>query len=193
MELGDRDWEKEIKIRLFHQRYYSEYELYQIIYQLVKTLSIMQINKITHRDIKPQNVLIINEIYKLCDYGEAKIINGNELVIQNVRGSQLFMSPILFYAYKHNISKVMHNTYKSDVFSLGMCILLASCLTGYALYDIRELVDINAISKIINNKLHKRYSVKLINLIIQMLQIDENLRMDFIQLELYLLNYWNNN
>ena len=192
MELGDRDWEKEIQIRLLHQRYYTEYELFQIVYQLVKTLSIMQMNKISHRDVKPQNVLIINGIYKLCDYGETRIIDGNGLVIQNVRGSQLFMSPILFYAYNHNISQVMHNSYKSDVFSFGMCILLASCLTGYALYDIRELLDINAISKIINNKLKQRYSSKLINLIIQMLQIDENLRMDFIQLETYILNLFKN-
>ena len=192
MELGDRDWEKEIQIRLLHQRYYTEYELFQIVYQLVKTLSIMQMNKISHRDVKPQNVLIINGIYKLCDYGETRTIDGNGLVIQNVRGSQLFMSPILFYAYNHNISQVMHNSYKSDVFSLGMCILLASCLTGYALYDIRELLDINAISKIINNKLKQRYSSKLINLIIQMLQIDENLRMDFIQLETYILNLFKN-
>ena len=81
------------------------------------------------------------------------------MLIQNVRGILLFMSPILFYAYNHNISQVMHNSFKSDVFSLGMCILLASCLTEYQLYDIRELVDIKVISKIINNKLSKRYSI----------------------------------
>ena len=91
MELGDRDWEKEIKIRLLHQKYYSEYELFQIVYQLVKTLSIKKMNKISHRDVKPQNALIINGIYKLYDYGEAKIIDGNILLIQNVKGSQLFM------------------------------------------------------------------------------------------------------
>ena len=74
-----------------------------------------------------------------------------------------------------------------------MCALLAANLSGYILYDIRELVDIKAISNIINNKLKKRYSYNLINLILQMLQIDENKRMDFIQLEIYLLHYWNNN
>ena len=74
-----------------------------------------------------------------------------------------------------------------------MCVLLAANLSGYILYDIRELVDIKAISNIINNKLKKRYSYNLINLILQMLQIDENKRMDFIQLEIYLLHYWNNN
>ena len=192
MELGERDWEKEIQLRIMHQRYYTEVELLQIINQLVKTLSLMQKYNVTHRDIKPQNILIKNGIYKICDFGEARVISGNGVVIQHIRGSQLYMSPILFYAYNHNILQVMHNSYKSDVFSLGMCILLAASLSGYALYEIRELVDINAISKIINNKLGGRYSINTINIITQMLQIDENLRMDFIQLEELLLQYWKN-
>ena len=188
MELGERDWEKEIQLRFLHQKYYSEYELYQIIYQLVKTLSLMQRYNVSHRDIKPQNILIINGIYKICDFGEASIIDGNGLVIQHVRGSQLYMSPILFYAYNHNVSQVLHNTYKSDVFSLGMCILLAATLSGYTLYDIREIIDINTITKIIFNALNGRYSKNIINLIIKMLQIDENLRMDFIELEKFISN-----
>ena len=190
MELGDRDWEKEIQLRLLHQKYYTEYELYQIIYQLVKTLSIMQQNNVTHRDIKPANVLIMNGIYKICDFGEASIINGNGVVIQSVRGSQLFMSPILFYAYNHNVPQVMHNTYKSDVYSFGMCILLAATLSGYTLYDIREILDIQQVSKIIINKLRSRYSINFINLLLQMLQIDENLRMDFIHLENYIRSFY---
>ena len=188
MELGERDWEKEIQLRFLHQKYYSEYELYQIIYQLVKTLSLMQRYNVSHRDIKPQNILIINGIYKICDFGEARIIEGNGLVIQHVRGSQLYMSPILFYAYNHNVAQVLHNTYKSDVFSLGMCILLAATLSGYTLYDIREIIDINTITKIIFNALNRRYSKNFINLIIKMLQIDENLRMDFIELEKFISN-----
>ena len=192
MELGERDWEKEIQLRILHRKYYTEVELLQIIIQLVKTLSLMQKYNVTHRDIKPQNILIKNGIYKICDFGEARVISGNGIVIQHIRGSQLYMSPILFYAYNHNILQVMHNSYKSDVFSLGMCILLAASLSGYAIYEIRELVDINAISKIINNKLGGRYSINTINIITQMLQIDENLRMDFIQLEELLLQYWKN-
>ena len=190
MELGERDWEKEIQLRLLHQRYYTEYELYQIIFQLVKTLSIMQQNNITHRDIKPANVLIMKGFYKICDFGEASIISGNGLAIQNVRGSQLFMSPILFYAYNHNVPQVLHNVYKSDVFSFGMCILLAATLSGYTLYDIREILNYKEISKIVINKLSSRYSMNFINLLLQMLQIDENLRMDFVHLENYLIRFW---
>ena len=72
MELADRDWEQEIKNRKSHLLYYSEFELINIMSQLIKTLSLMQKNHITHRDIKLQNILLLNDMYKICDFGEAR-------------------------------------------------------------------------------------------------------------------------
>ena len=149
MELGERDLEKEINNRRALKKYYSENELLDIILQLVKTLSLMQKNNITHRDVKPQNILLIKGLYKLCDFGETKIIAGNGPILQSVRGSELYMSPILFYAYNKNVPHVLHNTYKSDVFSLGMCILLAACLTIRPLCDIREIKNMYTVETII--------------------------------------------
>ena len=190
MELGGIDWEREIIMRKSHSLFYSEYELFEIIKQLVKTLSSMQKNNVTHRDIKPQNVLVSRGVYKLCDFGDVKIINGEGVIMQPVRGSELYMSPILFYAYNKHVSAVLHNTYKSDVFSLGMCLLLASTLTSKTLYNIRELRDINIVSSIVTKALIKRYSQNIIDLIIKMLQIDENLRFDFTELEEYISRIW---
>jgi len=190
MELIETDWDLEIKNRKEKSSYYSEKELLQIIFQLVKTLSLMQKNNVTHRDIKPQNVLVSRGIYKLCDFGDVKIINGDGVIMQPVRGSELYMSPILFYAYNKHVTTVLHNTYKSDVFSLGMCILLASTLTSKTLYNIRELRDINIVSSIVTKALIKRYSQNIIDLIIKMLQIDENLRFDFTELEEYISRIW---
>ena len=190
MELAERDFEKEINSRRAAKKYYTEEELLDIIIQLVKTLSLMQKNNITHRDVKPQNILLIKGFYKLCDFGETKIITGVGPILQSVRGSELYMSPILFYAYNKNVPSVLHNTYKSDVFSLGMCTLLAACLTARPLCDLREIKNMITIETIIINNLINRYSKKMINLIIKMLEIDENLRMDFIQLEEYISNIW---
>ena len=190
MELAEKDLEKEINSRRTHRKYYSESELLDIILQLVKTLSLMQKNNITHRDVKPQNILLLKDTYKLCDFGETKVITGVGPILQSVRGSELYMSPILFYAYNKNVQTVLHNTYKSDVFSLGMCILLAACLTPRPLCDIREIKNMLTIETIIINNLINRYSKKMINLILKMLEIDENLRMDFIQLEGYISNVW---
>ena len=188
MELAERDWEKEIQNRFLYQKYYTENELCQIIYQLIKTFSLLQRYNISHGDIKPENILIIKGYFKICDFGEAKIVDSSGYIIQPVRGSQLYLSPILFYAYNQNIEKVLHNPYKSDVFSLGMCLLLAASLSGDILYNIREYMDMKDISKIIFNNLNTRYSLKIINLIIKMLQIDEKLRLDFIELESFITN-----
>ena len=190
MELGDRDWEKEIIMRKTYSSFYTEYELFQIIMQLIKSLALMQKNNVTHRDIKPQNILLCQNIFKICDFDEAKVIEGNGLILQPVRGSELYMSPILFYAYNSQVINVLHNTYKSDVFSLGMTILLAAALSAKPLCDIRELKDMNVISQIINDSLNSRYSPNIIKLIIKMLQLDENLRADFIDLETYISNLW---
>ena len=190
MELAETDLEKEIKKRKELNKYYTEGELLNFILQMVKTLSLMEKNSITHRDVKPQNILLIKGMYKLCDFGETKIISGVGPILQAVRGSELYMSPILFYAYNRNVPNVLHNTYKSDVFSLGMCTLLVASLSLRPLCDIREIKNMVTIETIIINNLVNRYSKKMINLILKMLEIDENLRMDFIQLEEYISNVW---
>ena len=186
MELGERDWFKELKIREAYFMHYSENELFDIITQLVKTLSLMQKNNITHRDIKLQNIILCKGIYKLCDFDESEIVNQNTEVCQTIKGSKLYMSPILYYALKRKEENVIHNPYKSDVFSLGMCSLFAASFTRKLLCDIREIKDMNLISQIINKALNKRYSHKFINLIVKMLQLDEKLRFDFLELEEYI-------
>ena len=84
---------------------------------------------------------------------------------------------------KRNGKYILHNSYKSDVFSLGFCILLAATLKVDSLYVIREIKDMNLLQKEVYNFLKKRYSDKLINIIIAMLEIEEKNRVDFIELE----------
>lgn len=183
MEIGERDWDQEIIIRRKKEQYYTEPELFNIANQLIKTLSLMQKNHITHRDIKHQNILVVNGNYKLCDFGEIRSMKGNGVVVQRIRGSELFMSPILFYGLRANLIQVKHNTYKSDVFSLGMCLLYAATMHFDGTDEIRELIDMNKIKIILEKYLKERYSDKFINLLLKMLETKEDLRPDFEQLE----------
>jgi serine/threonine protein kinase len=183
MELGEMDWEKEINLRRQKNLYYTENELINISSQLIKTLSLMQKYHITHRDIKPQNILIVNGKYKLCDFGEIRIMEREGIVVQRIRGSELYMSPILFYGLRANMIQVKHNTYKSDVFSLGMCIIYAATMYFNCTDEIREITDMKIIYNVLNKYLGERYSNKLISLIFIMIQIEEELRPDFIKLE----------
>ena len=81
MELCERDFEQEMKLRSINFNYYSEQELYNIMYQLIVTLAFLQKNHITHRDIKPQNILISNGIYKLCDFGDVRLMQREGIVV----------------------------------------------------------------------------------------------------------------
>ena len=180
MEAAECDWENEIKSRSQYQAFYSEEELMKILTNLIQTFAKLQNLGICHRDVKPQNILCFSQNnYKISDFGEAKKkkrkrINGSlvydfeaDTSKQTVRGTELYMSPILFQAL-HNCPEVdlEYNAYKSDVFSLGLCMLLASTLGFDALYDIRELYDMNKIIKIIDSYLNTRYSKKSINIIL---------------------------
>ena len=65
MELAITDWEKEILNMQKARTYYTEQKLMKILSSLVKTFSQLQKNNVSHRDIKPQNILIFeNDIYR---------------------------------------------------------------------------------------------------------------------------------
>ena len=192
LELADRDWEKEIISRRRYHKYYSEDELINIMWQLVKTLSLLQKNHITHRDIKLQNILLLNNQYKICDFGEARKLLQKGIIVQPIRGSELYMSPIQFFGLEKKFDYVQHNTYKSDVFSLGICILFAANLSDNCIYDIRELKDMNKIKNIVISYLSRRYSIKFIHCLLILLEIQEKNRPDFISLEDIILKTFNN-
>ena len=200
MELAKTDWEKEILHRQKTKLYYSEETLLKILSSLVKTFSQLQKNNVSHRDIKPQNILIFEnvvgmsktensegDIYKLADFGEAKeLIKDLEATNkQTLRGTELYMAPVLFQALrsKKMIKYIKHNTYKSDVFSFGLCSLFAATLCFESVYDVREAKNNVSIRFILEKYLSKRYSFDTINIISQMLDINEITRKDFIELE----------
>ena len=183
MELAQWDWEQEINIRKKLKKYYSEKELFSITKQLIKTLSFLQKNHITHRDIKLQNILLVNNKYKICDFGESRTLNQKGIIVQPIRGSELYMSPILFSGLNQKLSHVTHNTYKSDIFSLGMCILFAATLDCNSLYEIREMNNMIKIRNVLIKYLSKKYSSNFIEIILCLLEVKEKKRPDFIQME----------
>ena len=186
MELSSGDWDKEIRIRLMQGNNYSEKELINILFQLSSSLLYIQQNfHISHRDIKPQNVLVFpNNKYKLADFGEAK--EAKIMRQRNtLRGTELFMSPALYDGLKHEMNDVSHNPFKSDVFSLGYCFIYAAALNFNLLYQVRDIVDNKNINMILHKFLGKHYSEKFIVLLASMLEMDESKRYDFIDIKNY--------
>ena len=184
MERAQNDWSVDIRKRRVSKKLYKEEEIINILKQVVAGLSFMQQQKITHRDIKPQNILLFKgNIFKIADLGEAKAAeNINQQM--TLRGSELYMSPLLYDKYNNNKKEVFHNPYKSDVFSLGFSCLYAMNLNLNIIENIRELKNMKMIVNSINKDLKdKNYSDKLIQIIYKMIEIDENKRYDFIELE----------
>ena len=180
MELAYTDWNKEIKRRILAKKYYKENELIDLLKQIIKGFLYLQKKNIAHRDIKPQNILLFpDNKYKICDFGEAKNIK-NKTEQSTLRGSELFMSPLLYKGFKYNQKKVVHNPYKSDVFSLGYCLLYAICLNIKILENIRELNTLRSVINEINKfNIKYRYSDKFMKIISGMVEPNEEIRYDF--------------
>ena len=167
-------------------------ENFYILESLVDTFAYLQQIGICHRDIKPQNILCFGEKgYKISDFGEAKYrkkwrlkqTSVNYTSMQTVRGTELYMSPILYSALKSCPNKgANHNVFKSDVFSLGMCFLFASCLDYKSLYEIRKVNNMKKLTDLVEHCVNGKYSQNFIDILLCMLQINEKERPDFIEL-----------
>lgn len=184
MEVAKTDWEKEINLRSSKYNFYTENEIIYILKQLTSALAYLQENKVSHRDVKAQNILVFDKnIYKIADFGEAKQFRDGKKILSTLRGTELYMSPILFVGLQNRTFDVKHNPYKSDVFSLGMCVLYACTLSIKMLCKVRDFTDNSKLRNFLNVALGKRYSQGLIDVLGRMLSIPEDGRPDFCQLK----------
>ena len=90
--------------------------------QLTSGIACAHDSYIIHRDIKPQNVLILDDgRVKITDFGIAMALNNNELTQTNsVMGSVHYLPP--------EQASGSGSTIKSDIYSLG--ILMYELITG---------------------------------------------------------------
>uniref|UniRef100_A0A8C6Y3S6 Serine/threonine-protein kinase 36 n=1 Tax=Naja naja TaxID=35670 RepID=A0A8C6Y3S6_NAJNA len=109
---------------------YAEGELFQILEddgnlpeeqvqviaaQLISALYYLHSHRILHRDMKPQNILLGKEgMIKLCDFGFARAMSIQTMVLTSIKGTPLYMSPELVEEKPYD--------HTADLWSVG-CIL----------------------------------------------------------------------
>ena len=109
-------------------------EVIDIMLQLTSAVSCAHDSYIIHRDIKPQNVMILEDgRVKITDFGIAMALNNNELTQTNsVMGSVHYLPP--------EQANGNGSTIKSDIYSLG--ILMFELLTGKLPFKGENAVEI---------------------------------------------------
>lgn len=105
------------------QRPFNELEVRDIIKQVLAALACCHSHKLSHRDIKLQNIMFKNcsenSTVKLIDFGSAKKIKKNE--IQPLMGTIQFLAPEILEKKESNL--------KSDIYSVGVLLyyLIKGC------------------------------------------------------------------
>ena len=181
MPLAICDWGKEIEKK---DKFYSEDFLLKILKNFSNGLSIMQYKNIAHRDIKPQNILIMkNGDYLICDFDESIFVKKAYGTF-DVRGTEMYICPILQNCVYSGIKKTKINIYKSDVYSLGLCFVYAITKNFDVIKKIKKCNNDNINKNLIVNNIvgNEKFSDFFIEIIIQMIAFNEKDRLDFIQL-----------
>mmetsp|Transcript_17743 Transcript_17743/g.28348 ORF Transcript_17743/g.28348 Transcript_17743/m.28348 type:complete len:372 (-) Transcript_17743:24-1139(-) len=95
--------------------------------QLLRTCGYLAQLNLSHRDIKPQNILVNHEkrVIKLCDFGSAKQLNDDECNKHYIC-SRFYRAPEL-------LCKSMHYSCAVDLWSVGTC--MAEMYLSYPLFN----------------------------------------------------------
>ena len=159
--------------------YYNYKYLLQIIEGLIHLNSI----HIIHRDIKPENILINHNTIKISDFGLSKMFHKAQL-FNTICGSPLYMAP--------EIEQTGTYTNNSDIWSLGVVL--------YELLSKNHPYVCNSKEELFLKFKTKKYNINFNiipdfyrNYIQNMIVVDSYKRMNWVQLNQFLVHIKNEN
>ncbi|ESO87731.1 hypothetical protein LOTGIDRAFT_127222, partial [Lottia gigantea] len=87
-----------------------EYQVTSFIYQLIKAVEHMHCNGIFHRDVKPENILIKDDLLKLADFGSCRSLHSKQPYTEYI-STRWYRAPEClltdgFYSYKMDMWSV---------------------------------------------------------------------------------------
>ena len=152
---------------------YDEWFLVSQLFKLVAVLAELQQNNIVHRNLSPLSVYMTNTGIKLGELGQM----AKKAAEIRLNSERFYLSPIKRQMEKSS-KWLVPNPYKSDMFSLGVCVLTMVLLRK------PNFDDLAVLSTNIGAELARcRASDQLKEILKTMLTYDEKARPDFVQLE----------
>lgn len=146
--------------------FYTNDELIGLFRQLATGMS--QVNAcLVHRDVKPDNILLCDDTFKISDFGLSKIVAEETRTLTfKGAGTPLYMAPEAW-----NLSK---NTVQMDIYSMGIVFYKAATFCypyAQSPRTVDECKDMHLYSPVVNpTKINSALSPSLVSLINRMLE-----------------------
>ena len=131
--------------------------------QMVSVLSCLQEMNIAHRDIKPQNIVKHNNVYKIIDLDVGRCFEDQvqkqalnkpkptqemlALLAQSIVGTEEFMAPERTNAREANKHIIRTDPYRGDVYSLGI-VLLQLCYCDFEKLNKKQMSQQKILQKL---------------------------------------------
>lgn len=143
------------KFKELYEQSFTEEIIQHIMKGILNGVSCLHRNKILHRDIKPNNILIsfekeddrldllmLKSEVKISDFGLSKF--KDQMQMDEIAGTPLYMDPQLYFKGKDKINYV-NNFEKADIWSIG--ILAFELLTSKLPFNGRDIIDLSNATK----------------------------------------------
>ncbi|EAS03083.2 Serine/Threonine kinase domain protein (macronuclear) [Tetrahymena thermophila SB210] len=146
----------------------TELEIRFYFSQIIEAFKYLRSKNLIHRDIKPQNILVKNDVWKVADFGFAKKTTSNELT--DFYGTLATLAPqVMLQNYNH----------KCDIYSLGATLYWIL----YNQFPYKETNQKRLLEQMEKNPVkcpkEPHYSEELKNIVERMLIFDQNDRIDW--------------
>ena len=122
---------------IMKKKYLDEKESLHLFGQILNACKSLAQHNIMHRDFKPSNILLHNNVIKVADFGFCKPLSSHLEVTETMVGSPIYMAPEILKGRPYSI--------KADVYSVG--VMLYEMLYGVAPF---EELDIPGLLRRIN-------------------------------------------
>ncbi|KAL4478018.1 hypothetical protein ABPG72_013457 [Tetrahymena utriculariae] len=145
-----------IQYRKKNKKPYFIYEINKIISNVLECLFIMHIQGIAHLDVKPQNILFVDELnrYTLADFGCSLELNSIDFENYQLATEEIVgFTPQ--YIDPNILEKEFFNPFKSDIWSVG--VVLLELLSVGQDFDLVQILKTCKSSQDVEEKIFKKY------------------------------------